>query len=34
MGGRLTRKNRSHSYRVFLEGVERLHRQDGMEANP
>ena len=34
MGGRLTRKNRSQSYRVFLDGVERLHRQDGMEANP
>ena len=29
MGGRLTRRNRSRSYRVFLEGVERLHRQLG-----
>ena len=34
MGRLLSRENRSHSYRVFLEGVERLHRQDGMEANP
>ena len=25
MGGRLVRSNRSRSYRVFLEGVERLH---------
>lgn len=34
MGKLLSRENRSRSYRVFLEGVERLHRQDGMEANP
>ena len=34
MAEKLTRENRSQSYRVFLEGVERLHRQDGMEANP
>lgn len=27
MGGRLTRSNRSRSYGVFLEGVERLHQQ-------
>lgn len=27
MGGRLTRSNRSRSYRVFLEGVERQHRR-------
>ena len=27
MGEKLTRENRSRSYQVFLEGVERLHQQ-------
>ena len=34
IGKLLSRENRSRSYQVFLEGVERLHRQDRMEANP
>ena len=27
MGEKLTRENRSRSYQVFLDGVERLHQQ-------
>ena len=35
MGQLLSRRNRSRSYQIFLEGVERLHRQDrAVEAKP